>query len=231
MTPTCRREVSSGGWFVGSAGGSRGVEDYTEKVLSAIPDDFDEVLLDVPAGTGVLTFEKYARLKRVTIVAVDYSLGMLHEGKKRLELHNIGNVNFIRGDVGNLPVKDSSIDLCVSMNGLHAFPQKELAFDEIYRVLKPEGKFVGCFYITGKRELTDFLVGAALSRSGSFTRPFYDELGALSLLETGFRLNSKGNNGSIFHFDAHRSFRRRRVAGAKSSESGVVVQRKAFSLK
>ena len=61
------------------------VEDYTERVLSVIPDDFDGVLLDVPVGTGVLTFEEYAKLKKATIIGLDYSLGMLRHAKKRFE--------------------------------------------------------------------------------------------------------------------------------------------------
>ncbi|VUX40026.1 Methyltransferase domain protein [Blautia luti] len=38
----------------------------------------------------------------------------------------------------------------VSMNGFHAFLDKQKAFHEIWRVLKPGGDFIACFYIRGK---------------------------------------------------------------------------------
>ena len=39
------------------------------------------------------------------------------------------------------------LDSVVSMNGFHAFPDKQIAFHEIWRVLKPGGDFIACFYI------------------------------------------------------------------------------------
>ena len=45
---------------------------------------------------------------------------------------------------------DAAFDVIVSMNGFHAFPNKEAAFRETWRVLKPEGKFIAFFYIKGK---------------------------------------------------------------------------------
>ena len=37
------------------------------------------------------------------------------------------------------------LDTAVSMNGFHAFPDKQKAFHEIWRVLKPGGNFIACF--------------------------------------------------------------------------------------
>ena len=52
-----------------------------------------------------------------------------------------------QGDVGNLQMENESVDTVVSMNGFHAFPDKHKAFHEIWRVLKPGGDFIACFYI------------------------------------------------------------------------------------
>ena len=38
------------------------------------------------------------------------------------------------------------LDTVVSMNGFHAFLDKQKAFHEIWRVLKPGGDFIACFY-------------------------------------------------------------------------------------
>ena len=50
------------------------------------------------------------------------------------------------------------LDTVVRMNGFHAFPDKQKAFHEIWRVLKPGGNFMKCFYIRGKSQRTDWLV-------------------------------------------------------------------------
>ena len=56
------------------------------------------------------------------------------------------------------------LDTVVSMNGFHAFPDKQKAFHEIWRVLKPGGDFIACFYIRGKSKRTDWLVKNILAK-------------------------------------------------------------------
>ena len=59
------------------------------------------------------------------------------------------NVTFQQGDVSALPYADGSFDAVLSLNGFHAFPDKEAAYRETCRVLKPGGTFCGCFYVEG----------------------------------------------------------------------------------
>lgn len=148
-------------------------ENYVSKLLQFIPKNFEGRLLDVPSGTAIFTFEKYATLSKAEIVALDYSQDMLEQAKRRFKCANINNVNCVQGDVGQLPFESDSFDLVLSMNGFHAFPEKEKAFEEIYRVLKHKGIFCGCFYIRGERCVTDFVVKKWLAMKGWFTSPFY----------------------------------------------------------
>lgn len=80
-----------------------------------------------------------------------------------------------QGDVSNLPFETDSFDLVLSMNGFHAFPNKGAAFKETARVLKKGGIFCGCFYISGERKVTDFIVTKVLMPKGWFTLPFYNK--------------------------------------------------------
>ena len=41
------------------------------------------------------------------------------------------DIKCIQGDVGNLQMENESVDTVVSMNGFHAFPDKQKAFHEI----------------------------------------------------------------------------------------------------
>ena len=120
-------------------------KEIAQRVLGYIPDDFQGTILDVPVGTAVFTEKKWKSLAEAKITCLDYSIDMIEQARERLE--GFPNIPFIQGDVENLPMDDSSFDIVLSMNGFHAFPDKNKAFNEIHRVLKPRGKFIACFYI------------------------------------------------------------------------------------
>ncbi|MFV0411889.1 MAG: class I SAM-dependent methyltransferase [Oscillospiraceae bacterium] len=157
-----------------------GVDDVeiAKKVLNMIPDFFNGKLLDVPVGTGVFTASKYKALHHADITCLDYSEDMLLLASKRFKDMGLTNISCVRGDVGSLKYEDGAFDVLLSMNGFHAFPDKEKAFSETARVLKPGGVFCGYFYIKGKNKASDFIVKSFLSEKGWFTPPFYtfDEL-------------------------------------------------------
>lgn len=158
-----------------------------ERVLSCIPDDFSGRLLDVPAGSAVFTAEKYFQLKNAAIYCLDCSEDMLALAARRLEGTKSSHIHLLKGDVGQLPFPDSSFDAVLSMNGFHAFPDKEKAFSEIYRVLKPGALFCGCFYIKEESRRTDFLVKHFLAPKGWFTPPFRNFREAENKLAQNFR--------------------------------------------
>ena len=56
-----------------------------------------------------------------------------------------------------LPFPDESFDIVLSINGFHAFPDKEAAYSETFRVLKKGGTFCGCFYTEGRSKRTDWV--------------------------------------------------------------------------
>ncbi|MBQ8300668.1 MAG: methyltransferase domain-containing protein [Clostridia bacterium] len=145
---------------------------YLELALSGIPKDFDGRLLEVPVGTGVLTMPVYKTLDRADITCLDYSAEMMNNAKVRAEYNNIKNVNFIQGDVGNLPFEDNSFDVMLSLNGFHAFPDKQTAYKETHRVLKKGGTFCGCLYIKGENKRTDWFIEKLYVPKGYFTPPF-----------------------------------------------------------
>ena len=179
-----------------------GVDDneIAHKVLSYIPDNFAGKLLDVPVGTGVFTAAKYARMLRADIIGLDYSQDMLKQARVRFREERIGNCRLIQGDVGALPFADSTFDIVLSMNGFHAFPDKEKAYSEVNRVLKPGGRLVGCFCIRGESCRTDWLMKRILSRKGWFTPPFETFDSLMERLAAGYRLDEYHKDGSIVYF-------------------------------
>ena len=133
---------------------------YIEQALSGVPEDYAGKLLEVPVGTGVLTMPVYKDLPDADITCLDYSADMMNAARKKAEAAGIKNITFRQGDVGALPFDDGSFDTVLSLNGFHAFPDKEAAYRETFRVLKPR---------------TDWFIRHLYVRKGFFTPPFETE--------------------------------------------------------
>lgn len=174
--------------------------EIAEKVLSYIPDEFSGRLLDVPVGTAVFTHKKYTALKNADIICLDYSDDMLSKARERMK--RLENVNLVQGDVGQLPYKNESFDIVLSMNGFHAFPDKKAAFRETYRVLKKGGSFIACFYIKGESKITDSLVRYFLAKKGWFTPPFDTADKLKKRLHKVYDLTDFNVEGSMVYFCA-----------------------------
>ena len=95
---------------------------------------------------------------------------------------------------------DGAFDIVVSMNGFHAFPDKEKAFRETWRVLKPGGRFIACFYIKGKAGITDWLVKNILAKKGWFTPPFQTEEELKAVLQKLYKEIDLHVDGSMVYF-------------------------------
>ena len=145
---------------------------YLEKALSGIPKHFSGRLLEVPVGTGILTMPVYQTLLEADITCLDYSPDMMEQAREKADRLHLKNVTFQQGDVGALPYEDGTFDIVLSLNGFHAFPDKEAAYREILRVLKPGGTFCGCFYVQGEHQRTDWFIRHVYERSGFFTPPY-----------------------------------------------------------
>ncbi len=172
--------------------------EIARRVLSYIPEEFSGTILDVPVGTAVFTEEKWKALSGSQIICLDYSEDMIKQAARRLAGRN--NISLIQGDVGNLPMDADSFDIVLSMNGFHAFPEKKKAFMETWRVLKPGGRFIACFYIKGKSRITDWLVNSILSRKGWFTPPFLREEQLLTVLGRLYKNIDFHVDGSMAYF-------------------------------
>lgn len=172
--------------------------EIARKVLSYIPDDFSGKLLDVPVGTAVFTQRKWSSLKNAHITCLDYSTDMLEQAKRRLDGKT--HINFIQGDVGNLQMDDESFDIVLSMNGFHAFLDKQKAFSETFRVLKSGGDFIACFYIRGKSKRTDWLVKNILAKKGWFSPPFQTEEELKNTLQKMYKEVELHVDGSMAYF-------------------------------
>lgn len=100
-----------------------------------------QTILDVGAGTGVLSQALNKRYKKARVISLDLAPRMLIAARKRNNwLQNrFGGQGFICGDAEFLPLADNSIDMIISSLTLQWCGALEQAFTEFKRILKPEG--------------------------------------------------------------------------------------------
>jgi arsenite methyltransferase len=75
------------------------------------------------------------------VIGVDMTPEMIDKSRANAERRGFKNVEFRLGDIESLPVDDAAADVVVSNCVLNLVPDKRLAFAEIFRVLKPGGRF------------------------------------------------------------------------------------------
>lgn len=174
---------------------------YVETVLSYLPSEFDGILLDVPVGTGVFTSHIYAKYPKATIIGIDLSMSMLSKAGECFERDGVRNVVLLKADAANLPLRSDAVDLVLSMNGWHAFTDKQLAISEIRRVLHKHGPFVACGYVKGARKISDWFVKHFGARNSFFNPPFFGLDDIYSQFK-GFKIIRQESVKSIAYFEA-----------------------------
>jgi ubiquinone/menaquinone biosynthesis C-methylase UbiE len=72
-------------------------------------------------------------------IGVDVSQAMLEKAK--ITYGDYGNFIFVQGDATMLPLESNSFKSVIILGGIHHVPDREELFKEIFRVLKPGGRF------------------------------------------------------------------------------------------
>ena len=173
---------------------------YLEKAMAGIPENFSGKLLEVPVGTGILTMPLYQTLPQADITCLDYSSDMMGQAQEKAERLHLENVTFRQGDVGALPFADGAFDIVLSLNGFHAFPDKEAAYREVFRVLKSGGTFCVCFYVAGECKQSDWFVRHIYEKTGFFTPPYETVSSLKARLEGMYTDVDRGNLKSMAWF-------------------------------
>jgi ubiquinone/menaquinone biosynthesis C-methylase UbiE len=109
--------------------------DLRDRIVARAPSR----VLEVAAGTGVLTRELAAALPSAWIVATDLNQAMIDVASG---ICTATNVQFQQADAGSLPFDGASFDLVVAQFGAMFFPDKVGAFREARRVLRGDGAFL-----------------------------------------------------------------------------------------
>jgi ubiquinone/menaquinone biosynthesis C-methylase UbiE len=99
-------------------------------------------VLDLGSGAGNDCFVARSLVGETgKVTGIDFTEAMIEKAKINLEKTGFKNIEFIQGEIEEMPLPDSSFDVVISNCVLNLVPDKYRAFAEIMRVLKPGGHF------------------------------------------------------------------------------------------
>lgn len=99
-------------------------------------------VLDLGSGAGNDCFVARSLVGEDGYVAgLDFTDAMIEKARENARKLGYSNVDFIQGDIENIPVKWGVVDVVISNCVLNLVPDKPKAFGEIFRVLKQGGHF------------------------------------------------------------------------------------------
>jgi len=99
-------------------------------------------VLDLGSGAGNDCFVARALVGETGYVAgIDFTEAMIEKARENARTLGYTNVDFIQGDIENIPVRFGVVDVVISNCVLNLVPDKPKAFSEIFRVLKQGGHF------------------------------------------------------------------------------------------
>lgn len=100
-----------------------------------------EVVLDLGSGGGIDVLLSAKRVgatgKAYGLDMTDEMLALARENQRRAEIEN---VEFLRGEIENIPLPDNSVDVIISNCVINLSADKDRVFAEAFRVLRPGGR-------------------------------------------------------------------------------------------
>lgn len=99
-------------------------------------------VLDLGSGAGNDCFVVRAIVGETgRVTGLDFTDEMLEKARLNASKLNYNNIEFVKGDIEEMPLPANSFDVVISNCVLNLVPDKSKAFAGIYKVLKPGGHF------------------------------------------------------------------------------------------
>lgn len=101
-----------------------------------------DVVVDLGSGAGNDCFVARAETGETgRVIGLDMTAPMIDRARKNAKTLGYTNVEFVYGDIEDMPLPNNLADVVVSNCVMNLVPDKAKAFAETYRILKPGGHF------------------------------------------------------------------------------------------
>lgn len=114
---------------------------WKDAFVKQIAPKHGETILDLAGGTGDISLRMHRVAPKAGITLSDINPAMLAKGKDRLYDAGIANIPTMVIDAETIPFADNSLDCVTIAFGLRNVTHIDTALAEIFRVLKPGGRF------------------------------------------------------------------------------------------
>ncbi|MBN2195839.1 MAG: methyltransferase domain-containing protein [Polyangiaceae bacterium] len=108
-------------------------------------------VLEIGPGPGWIGICLAKELPSVGVVGLELSPDMRRVAQRNIQQEGVASFEVVPGDASAMPFEDDSFDGVISNGSLHHWLAPVATFDEVARVLKPEGVFV---ISDGRRDLS-----------------------------------------------------------------------------
>ena len=100
-------------------------------------------VVDIGCGAGMdLLLAAQAVGANGRAIGVDMTEAMAKRARAGATSRGLANVEVRLGDAMSLPIESQTVDVVISNGVLNLTPDKEQAFGEVFRILKPGGQFL-----------------------------------------------------------------------------------------
>jgi SAM-dependent methyltransferase len=112
-----------------------------------LPTEFAQInagnhVLDLGSGAGNDCFVARTQAgDEGKVTGLDFTEAMIQKANENLKKTGFKNIEFVQGDIEEMPFPDSSFDVVISNCVLNLVPDKQKAFSEIFRVLRTGAHF------------------------------------------------------------------------------------------
>ena len=130
-----------------------------------------EIILDIAGGTGEPGLSMAAMLNSGKVIITDLANDMLNIAREKASERAIKNVEFRTCDVSDLPFANNTFDAVSCRMGFMFFPDMLLAAKEIYRVLKPGGRFTTAVWNVQDKNFWVTVVGGTINKNMQLSPP------------------------------------------------------------
>ncbi len=130
-----------------------GHSSLTQWALSHITIKEDDMILDAGCGGGANIKRMLTQCTSGVVKGIDYSEVSVEKSKKlNKDAINNKRCEIIHSNVLSMPFEKESFNLVTAIETIYFWPEIENSFKEIYRVIKPGGKFLICNELNGGKE-------------------------------------------------------------------------------